>query len=180
MMYTTESCRIRPATPEDATVLATWWADGKIMEHAGFPKGLNTNHVALKERLLVQSKMDTLWLIEQHDGHPIGEMHHRIKNAQAQIGIKLCVASTQGQGIGPDALKWLICYLFTQFDITEIVLDTMIENTRAQKVYERLHFQKVNLLKECWQDQLGRMRTAIVYRLSRHDFLQHASTYCQS
>lgn len=30
---------IRNAAVEDADLLALWWNDGKIMAHAGFPKG---------------------------------------------------------------------------------------------------------------------------------------------
>ncbi len=30
---------IRSATTDDAIQLNNWWNDGRIMEHAGFPKG---------------------------------------------------------------------------------------------------------------------------------------------
>lgn len=32
---------IRHAALEDAELLCLWWNDGKVMEHAGFPHGLN-------------------------------------------------------------------------------------------------------------------------------------------
>lgn len=31
---------IREAISEDAEQLRTWWNDGTVMEHAGFPNGL--------------------------------------------------------------------------------------------------------------------------------------------
>ena len=32
---------IRSATPCDAAILCKWWNDGKVMAHAGFPKGVS-------------------------------------------------------------------------------------------------------------------------------------------
>ena len=36
---------IRNATIQDATFLATWWNDGKIMAHTGFPNGTGQTSV---------------------------------------------------------------------------------------------------------------------------------------
>lgn len=33
---------IRNASADDAETLCRWWNDGKVMAHAGFPKGLGT------------------------------------------------------------------------------------------------------------------------------------------
>ena len=164
---------IRAASEDDARLLATWWGDGSVMEHAGFPNGLQTDVDALRVRLKNQTPSNTLWIIEQPPKNPVGEMNHRIKDRIAEIGIKLCGPSSQGQGLGPEALKWLINYLFSHYDITAIVLDTMIENTRAQAVYERLYFEQTAVLEDCWRDQLGRLRTAIAYQLTRERFEQY-------
>ncbi len=166
-------CHIRAATENDATLLADWWADGNVMEHAGFPNGLKTDFDALRERLKTQTKSNIIWMIEHPAHHPIGEMNHRIKERKAEIGIKLCVATSQNKGLGSEALTWLIHMLFKDYDIVAIVLDTMIENIRAQAVYEKLHFKQIDRLENCWQDQLGHWRTAMVYQLTYDDYQRH-------
>ena len=40
MNLTKGNLTIRNAMPSDAEQLCTWWNDGKIMAHAGFPNGL--------------------------------------------------------------------------------------------------------------------------------------------
>ncbi len=168
---------IRSATPLDAQTLAFWWADGKVMEHAGFPNGIKTDINKLTDRLNNQLKSDTLWIIEDIHHQPIGEMHHSIKNGTATLGIKICNQSKQGKGIGPAALKRLIRYLFEELDTKKISLDTMIENTRAQHVYESLHFQKTKISEDVWKDQLGNLRTSVDYELSQEIYTKNKSSF---
>ncbi len=161
---------IREACPDDAPTLSTWWADGAVMEHAGFPDGIKTDLDALKERLSSQKPADILWILEDRCHKPVGEMHHRIAGKEAVIGIKICDRSAQGAGLGPAALKRLITHLFESFDIEKIALDTMIENVRAQHVYASLRFKKTRIAKDVWKDQRGRLRTAVEYELDRETF----------
>ena len=39
---------IRNATEKDAVQLAMWWNDGRVMAHAGFPKGTVKRRKALR------------------------------------------------------------------------------------------------------------------------------------
>jgi len=41
MKITKDNLTIRSAVPDDAEILTSWWNDGKVMAHAGFPLGLN-------------------------------------------------------------------------------------------------------------------------------------------
>ena len=177
MTHFNTRCHIRAATEHDTALLASWWADGSVMEHAGFPHGLKTDLDALHKRLKSQSNSNIIWIIEYPENNPIGEMNHRIKGRKAEIGIKLCVASSQNKGLGSEALKWLIHMLFMDYDIDAIVLDTMIENTRAQAVYEKLHFKRIDRLENCWQDQLGRWRTAYLYELTSADYKRYYRSF---
>ena len=51
----------------------------------------------------------------------------------------------------------------------------MIENTRAQHVYESIKFDKARINKACWKDQLGNLRTAVEYQLTKDTYLIHTA-----
>lgn len=164
---------IRNAMPEDAPLLAKWWNDGTVMAHAGFPKGLGTtaDKIALD---IAQDTDDTRRrLILLSSTLPIGEMAYRnLGNQTAGIDIKICEKDHQEKGIGRIALSMLIRHLFRSGYI-KIVLDTNLNNTRAQHVYEKLGFQKLRVNMDSWQNQLGTWESSVDYALTIetfHDF----------
>jgi RimJ/RimL family protein N-acetyltransferase len=107
------------------------------------------------------------------EGQPIGECNYQIQDGYAEIGIKICRAECQNQGIGRKVLRSLIKTLFEMRDadgvfmIKKIVLDTNLKNTRAQHVYEQLGFQKMRVNVDSWQDQLGEWQSSVDYELER-------------
>ena len=159
---------LRSATASDIPQLVSWWSDGKVMEHAGFPHGLKTDVAKLKGELNLQNSNqhpNLCRMVIEYQGRLIGEMSYRYKDAEADIGIKICDFSQQNQGLGPQCLTLLINYLFEIEKVQKIVLSTMLENKRAQHVYEKLGFQQTKIDKDCWVDQVGRSRTAVCYEL---------------
>ena len=159
---------LRDATKADAKQLAEWWNDGAIMAHAGFPNGLGTTEEEVAEDI------GTGALIIEEAGKPIGEANYRIVDDKvAEIGIKICVFDCHNRGIGKIVLSMLIRYLFDNgFD--KIILDTNLENKRAQRVYESLGFRKVRVNMDSWTDQLGRLQSSVDYELVETDFIDYA------
>lgn len=156
---------IRNALPEDAALLCAWWNDGRVMAHAGFPNGLNTNEQKIAQSLGEDSDKSGRRLILEADGIPVGEMNYRSKGEKtAEIGIKICETGSQGKGYGTLFLKMLISALFSM-GYEKIVLDTNLQNTRAQHVYEKLGFKKLRTHQDAWQDQLGKWQSSVEYRL---------------
>jgi len=159
----------RLATTKDTKTLANWWRDGRVMEHAGFPYGLTIDEEKLEERLKKQTKSSHQVFILEYDQKPIGEMGVKTKDDQAEIGIKICEETYQNKGLGSKVLRQLITDLFQQANIRLIKLDTMVENVRAQKVYERLGFKKIKTEDDVFVDQLGRSRSAVFYQMAKDD-----------
>jgi RimJ/RimL family protein N-acetyltransferase/2-polyprenyl-3-methyl-5-hydroxy-6-metoxy-1,4-benzoquinol methylase len=155
---------IRFATVNDAIKLCSWWNDGKVMEHAGFPNGLGTNVKEIEELIQKEDENNHRLIIEIRN-KPVGEMNFRIENNIAEIGIKICDFTYQEKGFGTKALKLLIDYLFSIKNVDKIILDTNLRNTRAQHVYEKLGFQKVRVNVNAWRDQLGVAQTSVDYEL---------------
>ena len=159
---------LRDATKADAKQLAEWWNDGAVMAHAGFPNGLGTTEEEVAEDIGAGA------LIIEEAGKPIGEANYRIVDDKvAEIGIKICVFDCQNRGIGKIVLSMLIRYLFDNgFD--KIVLDTNLENKRAQHVYESLGFRKVHVNIDSWTDQVGKLQSSVDYELVEKDFVDYA------
>lgn len=166
---------IRNATLNDAAILCKWWNDGKVMAHAGFPNGLGT----LEEKIIQQLSGDTdeiyRRLIIEVDGVPVGEMNYRNKgNDIAEIGIKICDFSKQEKGHGRKLLSMLINALFKDLGYKKVILDTNLNNLRAQHVYEKLGFQKLRVNVDTWKNQLGELQSTIDYELEKKDFINYS------
>lgn len=174
-----ENILIRSANVNDAIQLNKWWNDGEVMEHAGFPKGLGQS---LKETIDEiknwKEKLSQLCIIEI-DGKDVGELCYRIKDDGAVYpGWKICDFSYQNQGYGTQIIKLLFEFLFTdeyinsKFPIDRIIWDTMLENKRAQYIYEhKIKARKIGIKENSWQDQLGNWRSSVDYEISREEFL---------
>lgn len=167
------SIRIREATVEDAPLLRSWWNDGAVMEHAGFPNGLGTTIQRVAEQIKQQSKANCRHIILCSD-IPIGEMNYRETDAvTCEIGIKICDPAYQNKGLGKQILSLFIHTLFTEYRYRKIVLDTNLNNLRAQHVYEQLGFQKTAVRYHSWRDQLGRLQSAVDYELTADTFVSY-------
>lgn len=171
VLLTHANLRIRGAMLEDAPLLCRWWNDGRVMAHAGFPHGLYTNPEEIREALRADADDTCRRLILEVDGIPVGEMSYRNKGKKtAEIGIKICEVSQQGKGYGTLFLMMLISGLF-QGGYEKIVLDTNLNNVRAQHVYEKLGFQRVRVNRDAWMNQLGEPQSSVDYALEKAGFV---------
>lgn len=168
---------IRSATVDDAIQLNKWWNDGKVMEHAGFPNGLG---ISLEDTIEnIKSRKDELrqLCIIEIDGKAVGELNYKVIGNTAYPGWKICDFNYQNKGYGTKIIKILFEFLFTNETINSIcpleriAWDTMLENKRAQHVYEnKIGARRVGIRKDCWRDQTGKLRTAVDYVILREDF----------
>ena len=159
-----DSLTIRDAVAADAAQLTTWWNDGAVMAHAGFPNGLGTT----VEKVIAGLGNGRLILIENE--RLIGEACYRkVGEGIAEIGIKICETDCQNRGLGRVILSMLISWLFAQ-GFEKIVLDTNLTNKRAQHVYESLGFRKLRINYDSWTDQLGNKQSAVDYELTEDSF----------
>ena len=177
---------IKNAEKEDCKQLVSWWNDGEVMAHAGFPNGLGTSEEKVQKQIAADKDDTRRHLVIWYDGNRIGEMSYAnlgdsleetgedtIENRTADIGIKISNPAFQEKGLGKIVLSMLIRELFSR-GYTKIVLDTNLKNKRAQHVYERLGFQKVNVRMDAWTDQVGEKQSVIDYELTTEHFVDFA------
>jgi RimJ/RimL family protein N-acetyltransferase len=165
-----DGIRIRNAVIADCRQLADWWNDGAVMAHAGFPNGLGTTPDKISGKIAREQDETGRTLIIEYRGRPIGEMNYRnIGGRTAEIGVKICEADHQNKGLGRIILSLFIKELFSA-GFTKIVLDTNLNNLRAQHVYELLGFQKLRVNLDSWTDQLGERQSSVDYELTPQAF----------
>lgn len=166
---------IRNAASCDASQLAVWWNDGEIMAHAGFPNGTGQTAEGIAADIAKDTDETHRRLMIDINGIPAGEMmYQNLGEGAAEIGIKICDFSMQNKGYGKIILSMLIFALLTDMGYRKIVLDTNMNNKRAQHVYERLGFRKVRVRENAWRDQLGRLQTSVDYELVPENFKNFA------
>ena len=160
-----DDLRIRNATSMDAGTLCSWWNNGRIMAHAGFPRGIGTDSQQIIESLQKDDD-DGRRLIIESNNVAIGEMNYRtISDGVAEIGVKICVLEEQEKGFGSKCIQMLLRYLFVERRYKKVILDTNLQNTRAQHVYEKIGFVKVATNIDSWRNQLGELQSSIEYEL---------------
>jgi len=172
MFLTNGSLTIRNATSNDAQLLCQWWNDGDVMAHAGFPKGLGTTEHKIILDLASDTDERVRRIILEIDHKPVGEMNYTKKGDKvAEIGIKICDASQQDKGYGPCFLRMLIESLFKDLGYEKIILDTNLNNKRAQHVYENIGFRKIAVNIDSWKNQIGEMQSSVDYTLTKSEFI---------
>ena len=168
---------IRSAEVKDAEQLNTWWNDGAVMAHAGFPNGLGES----LEDTIAGIKKNESYLsqrcIIEIDNVLAGEMSfYLLEGNTAEIGIKICETAYQNQGYGSRLIWMLITYLFEdevlkeKFPVHRIILDTNLKNERAQHVYEKLGFTRLRVNYDAWRDQLGVLQNSVDYEMTKEQF----------
>lgn len=166
---------IRNATVADASLLSSWWNDGKIMAHAGFPNGTGETPDEIAQKIQKDTDENRRLMIEL-DRKPVGEMsYYKRGEDTAEIGIKICDFSEQEKGYGKILLSMLIGSLFQDLGYKKIILDTNLKNKRAQHVYEELGFTRLRVNENSWRDQLGELQSSVDYELYPEDFVDFAN-----
>lgn len=179
MIIKNENLTIRSARIEDAELLTKWWNDGSVMAHAGFPNGLGQSLgktiAQIRENKHIYPNIHRC--VIEIDDVRVGEMSFLLMDSgAADIGIKICEPAWQNKGYGSRLLWMLIQYLFEDekvnqyIPVKKIILDTWLENKRAQHVYEKIGFVKLRVNECAWEDATGKWRDSVDYEMTRERY----------
>jgi aminoglycoside 6'-N-acetyltransferase len=78
--------------------------------------------------------------------------------------------AAQGRGVGPDAMRTLIAWLFDVRGHHRLTVDPAADNARAIHVYETLGFRSVGVLRRYERGEDGVWRDALLMELLAEDF----------
>ena len=175
MLLNFKNLTIRNAAVDDAKQLALWWNDGNVMAHAGFPNGTGQTAEDIALSLKGDNDYTHRRLIIELDQIAVGETNYRNKGEDtAEIGIKICDFSLHDKGLGRVLLSMLISSLFNDLGYRRIILDTNVNNKRAQHVYEKLGFRKLQVRENSWKNSLGELQSSVDYELYQDNFVNYA------
>jgi len=73
--------------------------------------------------------------------------------------------AAQGRGVGPDAMRTLLAWLFDVRGHHRVTVDPAAENARAVHVYETLGFRRVGVLRRYERVEDGVWRDAVLMEL---------------
>lgn len=120
---------------------------GFLLSKDGFrldiQKDIENRDLFPEEKMFIIYKKDSL--------QAIGDISYRSwdkRNRSAEFGIEIGEVDERGKGYGFDALCHFIDFMFRFLNLNRIELTTMGDNMNAQRLYERLGFKKIGLIRE--------------------------------
>ncbi len=160
------------AQKNDAPIFHRWWNDGNLMVSVGFEDGLNISLQKIEQQI-EKSFIDpeaTKLMIVYHKATktPLGEAsfgEFNPKDKSMRIGLKIGDLTQQGKGYGKELTRGLCQYIKTAYHVNTIYIDTLLDNKRAQKLYESLGAETLEIKRRFWKDPKGKWRDVIFYRL---------------
>lgn len=153
---------IRKAIPGDAAQLLSWYRDGELMKHVGFPLGLEISEEQIENLLENQPAGSCRFLILDEDQRAVGECNYKKMTAEAcEIGIKICDLSLHRKGYGSDALEAFLSYLFGEFGLKTVRLTVLGENAAARSLYEKTGFGIMSIDRAGWTDPSGKIHDVV-------------------
>ncbi len=176
---TSERLIIRPVVENDINTLVRWWNYPQIMKHVGFKDGLKTTYAQecekFKDELLdanTHRKSRRFMIVLKHSLLPIGEISYNDYNPAKKtigFGIKIGEEDMHRHGYGREALIAFMNYLFDEFEVDQIISDTLSTNQRAIKFYQSIGFDTSEIKTNVWKDPEGNWRDAVIIKIRRKD-----------
>ncbi|MBH1939750.1 GNAT family N-acetyltransferase [Mobilitalea sibirica] len=169
---------IRQLELGDEDFLHKWRNDAKGNLYCGFQYGFLLSKEAFRLELKDQIEnrqvftKDKLFIIcKKEDLTPIGDISYRNwdhRNRSAEFGIEIGEVDERSKGYGFDALYHFIDYMFNSLNLHRIELTTFADNLKAQKLYDRLGFKTIGIMREASFDS----RTASYMNILYMDLLR--------
>lgn len=164
--------RLRPVTLGDAELLELW----QSIEYRGEFNEFGIPRQPVRERIqengLVNSQGGTLIVERVADRTPIGTVSWREvrygPNPESicwNIGISL-IPEARGHGVGSEAQRTLVAYLFATTPVKRIEAGTDVDNLAEQRALEKAGFQKEGVLRRA-QYRPGGWHDLVVYACVR-------------
>lgn len=178
-----KSVVIRQLELGDEEFLHKWWNNGEMMEHATLPFGTMQSkesiRISIANEIICQDmfpKSKRFIICNMSTMKPIGEINYcdwSARNQKCEFGIKICETDEQGKGYGQDSLLHFIDFLFRTLNLNKIELTSMIDNKRAHKLYSKLGFKEIGIIRDGFFDsRIGSFMDVLFMDLLKEEWLK--------
>lgn len=162
--------KLRPATLADVPALEAWDQQAHVINATGSDDGMYDWAAEIPRQVDWRE-----FLIAEIDGRPIGmlqiidpareESHYwgEIGPDLRAIDIWIGDAADLGRGYGTEMMHLALARCFAPAEVTAVLIDPLVANTRAHRFYERMGFRRI-------ERRLFGEDDCYVYRLERADW----------
>lgn len=166
---------VRKVEEDDIETIYHWYNDQEVnlWSTGAWPINTLLSKEQIAAKFLDESSDVYRYVILNENDQLIGTIGFKelnIPGRSAAIYIVIGDKSYWGRGYGTDALIIFLRFLFTQWNLHRISLDTWEGNIRAIKMYEKVGFKIEGRLREA-RYVLGSYQDAILMGLLRSEFL---------
>jgi RimJ/RimL family protein N-acetyltransferase len=163
---------LRRIEAQDVSLLAGWCHDPSAYGEYLTPEQYSPEHLArqLDSGTLWTERNKTFLIELREDGLPLGTIHYWIRSenpATAVMALKIANPAMRGRGLGTEAQKYLIMFLFNRLTISRVEMYTDVNNSAQQRCLHKLGFELIQAL--TYADQHVQ-RLGYLYRLEREQF----------
>ena len=144
-----ERVYLRRPTLKDAQYVFNWERDNEVWRydpHRPYSQNMS-EFLPIFERNYVHGNGRQFWFIIEDEQHiPIGTITYfnvDYRAGQAEIGLGLGDKTRWGKGYGPEAIRTLVQYLFTQPGFARIYAETAQANQPARHAFAKANFSEV-------------------------------------
>ena len=117
----------------------------------------------------------TFIICKKESLEPIGDITYRNldkRNQSAELGVEIANIEERGKGYGSDALHCFIDFMFKFLNLNRIELKTLVDNVVAQRLYEKLSFERIGLIRDAvFDSRTGRYTDYVYMDLLLRDWL---------
>jgi RimJ/RimL family protein N-acetyltransferase len=164
---------LRAVETSDYVLLCQWLNQSDVMLYWGRPGNtVSVDEVARSEQAQAARGNSRKYIIETHEGHPIGQIDYYDLDWQARsawVSILVADANYWGNGYGTDAMRALLSYLFRQLGLHRVTLTAHESNERAIRSYEKNGFVREGKLRE-WAYFNGKWENGIIMSVLDQEF----------
>ncbi len=142
--------RLRPVTDNDLGDLLRWVSDPGVVEFYGQPPG-SINETRAQ---YLEADVNPVWrFVIEYEGRGVGEIQywHQYPGSDyawsAGIDIFIGEPDARDRGLGTEAVRTMLSYLFDQRGLHRVTIDPEVANMRAIRTYEKAGFRLDGVLR---------------------------------
>ncbi|TFG31519.1 N-acetyltransferase [Candidatus Thorarchaeota archaeon] len=183
-MYFGKRVYLRSLDTSDFDTIIAHWNSLNFRRYLGvpLPRSRRYMEIWLEKRSIADPWRDRLLelaIVDKNSNEFIGLVHLediRRPHSRAEFGISIHNPKNLSRGFGTDATRVMLWIGFNILNLHSIYLDTMEDNIRAIRTYEKVGFKRVGLLRET-EFLDGTYKNLLVMDILRNEFISANPTF---